>query len=121
MSAAAAGILGISNVFVALVEKIGLPGALLVVLFYILEYWSTQEQKHRMIEMYALGNGVSHAWQIIVLSGAAVLALFAQNAYFRRLMEIDKAEIARLGGEKTALQANAAAPTELDHTRGQGE
>jgi predicted lysophospholipase L1 biosynthesis ABC-type transport system permease subunit len=111
----AAGILSLTNIFVVLVEKIGLPGALLGALLYILDTWSTKEQKQRMIEMYALGNGIQSAWPIIAMAALFVLALWAQNTYLRRRLRIEHAEVMRIGGEKTALQV-AASPTDLEHT-----
>jgi hypothetical protein len=101
---AAAAIQALANVFTTLVETFGWPGATVILTFWFVVWYATDDQKHRIIERYVLGTGVAQTWPIIILSLTfGVTALAQRRWYLKKLNTLTK-EIEREGEEKSTLQ-----------------
>jgi uncharacterized membrane protein YdjX (TVP38/TMEM64 family) len=87
-----------------ILDRFGWPGALLIFCIYFIESHATPEQKIAIINMYALGNGISVQYPMFVLGIGAVLAFFAQRFYYARKIKALKNELKRLGKWKTDHQ-----------------
>lgn len=99
-----AAIQAFADIFTTVVETFGWPGATVVLGFWFVIWYATNEQKQRIIETYVLGNGVSRTLPIIILSVTfAATALAQRRWYLKRLEKLTK-EIEREGVEKSELQ-----------------
>lgn len=106
----------IAQVFSRLIENFGWPGALLIIGWISVYLWGTDDQKHRIIEMYVLGTGIAGMWPMVVSSVVFVLVLLAQRSFYLRKIGVINEELAREGREKSALQAQLSG-RDLQHAR----
>jgi len=107
------------NLFSTLVEKLGWPGAVAMGMMYCFIKWPNEEQKHRIISMYVLGEGISRFWPNAVLSIMFLLVLFIQHRSYRKKLKILDDEVHRAGSEKSKFQEQAAGRT-LKHSNSAG-
>ena len=115
-STGAVAIQSLASIFNNLVETVGVPGAVFLVLVWFVVNYATTEQKQRIIDMYVLGTGVGRVWPQLVLSAIFVLVAFAMRyRYGVKLATLD-AELDRMGREKSKLQAKLAG-RELQQTK----
>ena len=112
------------RLFTALVERFGWPGAVLIALGVFTHLWSSEDQKHQIIDMYILGKGMHSWWPLAVPSiffGLVVWAQYEMNK--KKVKELTK-EMRRIGAEKSALQERISG-RDLQHRRpneeGEGE
>lgn len=103
-SGAAAAIQSIANIFATLVETFGWPGAAVLLGFWFVVWYATEEQKRRIIEMYVLGTGIAKLWPIIILSVTFGVTALAQRRWYLKKVKILTAEIEREGVQKSLLQ-----------------
>jgi hypothetical protein len=115
-SNSAATIQAIANIFTALVETFGWPGALVILTFWFIVWYATDEQKHRIIETYILGTGIAHMWPIIILSVTFAATAVAQRRWYVKKLEVLTKEIEREGVAKSELQG-AQTGKQLQHAK----
>ena len=96
---------GVTQTFAKLIETFGWPGALLIVGWASIYLWATDDQKHRIIELYVLGTGIANKWPVVVSSIVFLVVLFAQRGFYLRKLALANEELAREGRAKSALQA----------------
>lgn len=101
------GIEGTFRLFGILVEQLGFGGALLVASFWFINHNATADQKHRMIEMYVLGQGINLVWPVIVVFVGCVVVMLTQHHIYKVKQRILQNRIDELAQEKTRLQEEA--------------
>jgi hypothetical protein len=107
------------QVLTVTIDTIGWPGTVLLLLFFILEYNGTAEQKHQFIDMYILGKGMSPQSLFVIPCILFLVIIAAQNFYWRKRIRILERENQRLSEWKSGhQQANIA--TNLQHTKTSG-
>jgi len=105
-----ATVTGFLNIVAILVERFGWPGFLLCGgMFFVVEY-ATLEQKHKLIELYLLGQGTPYV--ACAVSALFVLVLMAQHSLYKRKLRVLEQRIGVLEREKDRvvtqlLEANA--------------
>src|ERR1051325_3004678 len=91
-----AAIQAFADIFTTVVETFGWPGALVVLTFWFVVWYATDEQKQRIIETYILGSGVSRTLPIIILSVTFAATAGAQRRWYLKKLETPTKEIARV-------------------------
>ncbi len=81
-----AAVTGILNVLAVAVERFGWPGAVMCFGAYFVVQYSTIEQKHRLIDLYLLGQQTPYA--LIALCILFFLVLVAQQTLNRRKIAV---------------------------------
>ncbi len=103
-SGGAATVQAFASIFTTLVETFGWPGAIVVLTFWFVVWYATDEQKHRIIETYILGTGIAHTWPIIMLSVTFAVTVLAQRRWYLKKMGTFVKELEREGEQKSLLQ-----------------
>jgi hypothetical protein len=102
-------------IIVALIERLGWPGAVVILAYVFVERHATAHQKQELIDRVLLPEGLPEAlcWTVPTLVG--ILLLFAQRYYWKRRAQVLQQENTRLAEWKSAVQQGSIA-TELHHT-----
>jgi len=99
--------LAFAKIVDALLEKFGWPGLIVLFVMYLVAYRAAPEQVHALIDIYLLGRGISTIYPMIVMGVLFLSVLFAQRHLYKRKENRMLAELARIGGEKSAKQETA--------------
>lgn len=90
----------------------------MILTFWFVVWYATEDQKRRIIETYILGTGVANTWPIIILSVTFAVTAFAQRRWYLKKLEPLTKEIEREGVEKSQLQeAQAGGPLQHAESR----
>jgi hypothetical protein len=96
-----------AKVVEALLDKFGWPGLIVLFVMYLVAYRATKEQVHTLIDIYLLGRGIGTVYPTIVMGVLFLIVLFAQRHLYKKKENRMSAELARIGGEKSAKQETA--------------
>ena len=99
---------------IRLIEKLGWPLAVILGVPLYFTWNASEEQQHRMVENLFFPSLVEQRWLNVVLTVLFVLAAWAIWADFDKRLRACKAELRRVGEEKSRLQAELAG-RDLEH------
>ena len=91
------------NLVGGVVEKFGWPGTILILGFSFVVFYATADQKHRIIEMYVLGNGTPFGEVLVCVLFSIVL--WAQHSFQRRKLLLERERAANAEMEKLRIQS----------------
>lgn len=91
----------------SLIEKFGLPVAILVVAVYIFLVIFTSGQQEIFIDMYVLGRNLENNYPHILLALAGSAIILLQRWRYRKLIKKHKEEINRLSAWKSGYEEKA--------------
>jgi len=89
-----------------ILKEVGTPGFMLIFIVFVFLTWGSLEQKQEFIDSYILLKSSTEAPCVLVV--VFLLATLVISAiYFRRLLHLEKAEVARLSIEKSKWEKRA--------------
>jgi hypothetical protein len=95
---------GIFEVIKAAVHAIGLPAVLLVLALVVISWFSTDSQKHEIIDKYVLGKNIWEVWPLLLLATLTATFNLSLYVYAKKRIRQKDDELQRCGIEKSQLQ-----------------
>ena len=95
---------GFFNVVAMMVDRLGWGGALIVLVFFFIQYNGTSEQKQKVIDKFVLGKELDLVYPFIGLGVLGIAVFVGQNHYWRKKVSTLNAEINRLSKWKSDHQ-----------------
>ena len=95
---------GFFSVVAMMVDRLGWGGALIVLVFFFIQYNGTTEQKQKIIDKFVLGKELDLVYPYIGLGILGIVVFVGQSHYWRKKISILNAEIDRLSKWKSDHQ-----------------
>lgn len=95
-----------ADIFTILVDRLGAPLAIFIIIFGSFIYYGTQEQKYYFFDMYLLGRDIDNIYPHLVMVTVSIIIIFAQRHQYIKLIREYELEIERLAAWKSAHEEN---------------
>ncbi len=94
----------VADLLMAIVDRGGWPGLLVVFFCVSFFLFESSAQKEEFFAIYVLGHGIREVYPIVVLSALFVATVVAQLRMYGNQIALLKRELSRVADEKSKLQ-----------------
>jgi hypothetical protein len=100
---------------ITIIESIGLPGFVILLLLGILITYGSPDQKSQFIDTFILGKGISQNIQSVIIGIWSIIIIIMQQTFWKKRYAKVKEECDRLAEWKSGYQQKVI-DTDLQHT-----
>lgn len=96
---------GLIRFLAALMKEVGLPGFIVVMVFFVFLVWGSADQKSVFIDRFVLLKNLDqNPFPCVIIIITLLLIMLVTSIYWAKMLNLRKEENNRIGQEKSALQ-----------------